>query len=110
MTSKLSTEKLAKLIWDYHHVNHELKKADMILCLCSLDTRVAERAAQLWLQEYGKYLVFSGGAGKLTKNLFEKPEADIFANIAKQLGVPKESILIENKSTNTGENVRFSYE
>ena len=36
------------------------------------------------------------------------PEADLFAEIAIQKGVPSEKILIENKSTNTGENILFT--
>lgn len=39
---------LAKKIWDYHHMNHKLEKADCILALGSMDTRVAEWAAQLF--------------------------------------------------------------
>lgn len=36
------------------------------------------------------------------------PEAELFAEEAMKKGVPGDCILIENKSTNTGENVRFS--
>ena len=50
----------------------------------------------------------SGGFGNFTKGTFEKPEADLFAEVAITKGVPKEHILIENRSTNTGENVLFS--
>ena len=35
---------LAKKLWDYHHTNHTLEKADCILALGSHDLRVAERA------------------------------------------------------------------
>ena len=35
---------LAKIIWDYHHMNDVLLKSDCIFVLCSMDTRVAERA------------------------------------------------------------------
>jgi uncharacterized SAM-binding protein YcdF (DUF218 family) len=73
-----------------------------------MDTRVAERAVELYKQGYGSYILFSGGSGKLTKDIFDKPEAEVFADVAIKLGVPKEVILIENKSTNTGENVIFS--
>jgi uncharacterized SAM-binding protein YcdF (DUF218 family) len=103
-------DKLAKVIWEYHHVNYQLKKAEAIFCLCSLDTRVAERAAELWLQGWGDYLVFSGAVGKLTKEKFDKSEAEVFADIAIKRGVPKEKILLEDKSTNTGENIRFTYQ
>jgi uncharacterized SAM-binding protein YcdF (DUF218 family) len=40
--------------------------------------------------------------------LWREPEADQFAEIAIEMGVPSERILIENRSTNTGENVLFT--
>lgn len=96
---------LAKRLWDYHHVNHRLEKADCILVLGSHDTRVAERAAELYLQGWAPLLIFSGGLGRLTEGLWTESEADLFAKIAIEKGVPKEAILVENKSTNTGENI-----
>ena len=101
-------DKLAKVIWDYLHLNHQLKKADCIFVLGSNDTRVAKYAADLFLQGYAPYIIFSGGLGRLTKDIFQKPEADIFADIAVKRGVPPAKILIENKSTNTGENIEFT--
>lgn len=99
---------LARILWDYHHLHHELKKADCIFVLGSHDTRVADYAADLYLQGYAPYIVFSGGFGRLTTDIFKKPEAEIFADIAKNKGVPADKIIIENKSTNTGENVSFT--
>lgn len=99
---------LAKIIWDYHHVNHNLEKADCILVLGSHDRRVAERGVELFFQGYAPIIMFSGGLGNLTKNKWPKPEADIFAEIALKRGVPKEKIIVENKSSNTGENILFS--
>ncbi len=98
----------AQIIWDYHHMHHELKKADCIFVLGSHDTRVAEWAADLFLQGYAPYIVFSGGLGNFTRGVFKKPEAEIFADIAIQKGVPADKIIIENQSTNTGENVHFT--
>ena len=40
--------------------------------------------------------------------MWNEPEADQFARIARELGVPQQSILIENRSTNTGENILFT--
>ena len=48
------------------------------------------------------------GLGSLTKRLWSEPEADQFARVAISMGVPREAILVENQSTNTGENVRFT--
>ncbi|HSU49908.1 MAG TPA: YdcF family protein [Segetibacter sp.] len=96
---------LAQKVWDYHHVNNSLEKSDCILVLGSHDTRVADRAAQLFLDGWAPLLIFSGGLGRLTEDMWTETEADKFAKIAREMGVPSEAILIENKSTNTGENI-----
>lgn len=103
-----NTIALAQTLWDYHHMHHTLQKADCILTLGSHDTRVAERAAELYHQGWGPLLIFSGGLGRLTKNTWQETEAELFARIAVEKGVPQEAILIENKSTNTGENILFT--
>ncbi|HSH56108.1 MAG TPA: YdcF family protein [Candidatus Limnocylindrales bacterium] len=103
----------AKLVWEYHHMKHELKQCDAILVLCSIDERVGEYAADLFLKGFGKWLILSGGIGHahdLLKVGWEGSEAEHFAGIAVEKGVPSERILIENKSTNTGENIRFTYQ
>lgn len=101
----------AELIYNYLRTRMPLPtSADAVFCLCSLDVRVAHRAAQLHLDGYGRYLIFSGGCGKLTEHRFTKPEAEVFADIARAKGVPEEAIIIESRSTNTGENVRFTHE
>ena len=99
---------LAQKLWEYHHMHHVLKPSGCILVLGSHDKRVAERGAELYLQGYAPMLLFSGGLGRLTQELWCETEAELFAGIATQMGVPKEAILIENRSTNTGENILFS--
>ena len=98
----------ARLIWDYHLMHHEMKKSGCILVLGSHDTRVAERGAQLFLDGWAPILVMSGGLGRLTKNSWTEAEADCFARIARNMGVPAEAMLVENRSTNTGENILFT--
>ncbi|HSP34967.1 MAG TPA: YdcF family protein [Thermoanaerobaculia bacterium] len=89
-------------------MHHELRKSDVILVLCSHDRVVAERGAQLWLDGWAPLLIFSGGLGSITKKLWSEPEADQFARIAMEMGVRPDAIVIENRSTNTGENVAFT--
>lgn len=109
MTKKEALE----VIWDYMHLNHELQKADAIFVLGNRDTRVGEYAAQLWLDGWAPYLICAG-SGDIHNN---KPgrekfagttEAEVFAQIATEMGVPEESILVENKSQNTGQNYEFA--
>ncbi|KAI2462739.1 DUF218 domain-containing protein [Annulohypoxylon bovei var. microspora] len=99
-----------EILYNYHQLHMSLDKdVDAVFCLCSLDPRVAERAAQLFLDGYGSYLIFAGGVGRLTKGRYDKLEAEVFADIALGMGVPKDRLLVEPLSTNTGENVRFTY-
>ena len=104
----LHIDQLAQAIWNYHHLHHPLQPSDLILALGSNDTRVADYAADLYLQGFAPLLMFSGNVGALTKDHFTKPEAEVFADIARQKGVPDEAILLEPESTNTGENIDFS--
>jgi len=99
---------LAETIWNYHLMRHQIAKADAILVLCSHDERVAERGAQLFLEGWAPLIIFSGGLGAITKRLWDEPEAERFARVAISLGVPREKILVETNSTNTGENVQFT--
>ena len=98
----------ARTVWDYHHVGHALAAADCIVVLGSHDTRVAERGADVFLAGWAPLIVFTGALGSLTSELWDRPEAEIFADVAAARGVPRARILIEPRATNTGENVRFT--
>lgn len=98
----------AKILWEFMQLNVPVKKSDCILALGSHDLRVAERAAELYLQGYAPFLVLSGGLGRLTDTLWEEPEAVKFAQIAIKMGVPEDKIITESRSTNTGENIRLT--
>src|SRR6478735_4743493 len=92
---------LAQQLWDYHHMNHQLVKSDCILALGSHDLRVADRTAELYLEGWAPLVIMSGGLGNFTQDMWTESEADQFASIAIQKGVPAEAILVENKSSNT---------
>jgi uncharacterized SAM-binding protein YcdF (DUF218 family) len=101
---------LAQQLWDYHHMQHVPEQSDCIFVLGSHDLRVANRGAELYLQGWAPLLIFSGGLGNVTKGIWTETEADQFAAIAIKMGVPASAILIENRSTNTGENISFTGE
>ncbi|KAK7985146.1 hypothetical protein PG988_002768 [Apiospora saccharicola] len=111
VSSSSSIEADAETVFEYHKMAMPLQRpVDAVFCLCSLDVRVARRAAELFLEGYGDRLIFSGGVGVLTQGRFAKPEAEVFADIALEMGVPAEKLVVENRSTNTGENVRFVWD
>jgi uncharacterized SAM-binding protein YcdF (DUF218 family) len=99
---------LARTLWDYHHVNHVLEPSDCIIVLGSHDTRVAERGAELFRAGWAPLLVFSGNLGSLTNTMWDRPEAEVFADVAASREVPRERMLLETRSTNTAENVDFT--
>lgn len=102
-----------KIVWDYMHLHHYLKKADVIFVLGSSDTRVALYAAQLYLDGWAPIMLFAG-SGTVHNHLPERQkfigttEAEVFADIARKKGVPEEAVLIENQSQNTGDNYQFA--
>jgi uncharacterized SAM-binding protein YcdF (DUF218 family) len=69
---------------------------------------VPERASELYLEGFAPLMIMSGGLGNFTQGLWTEKEADKFAAVAIEKGVPPEAILIENNSTNTGENIVFT--
>lgn len=106
---KIEDDILAQKIWDYHRINHDLKPADCILGLGSYDLRVAERCADLYEEKYAPFILFTGGLGNWTKELWDKPEAEIFkSHIMEHKKVPDTAIITESESTNIGENITFS--
>jgi len=102
--------KLAEIIWEYMLMHSILEKSELILVLGNNDIRVAQHAAKLWLDGYANYILFSGDLGNLTEGKWTRPEYEVFREVALSMGVPYERILVEKCATNTGENVRFSYQ
>ena len=97
---------LAKKVWDYMHLNHQLEKADCLLVFGSSDMLPAHRACDLFFEGYAPVIVFSGKYG--SKSILQIPEAELYAEIAVKRGVPKEVVFIEDQSTSIGENIMFS--
>ncbi|MCT8335889.1 YdcF family protein [Leptospira sp. 85282-16] len=98
----------AQTIWDFLSIQDPIQKSNLIFVLCSHDLRVAEYAVELYNRGFANYILFSGGLNFFTKNIFPLSEAQSFANLAIENGIPKEFLIIEDKSTNTGENIQFS--
>ncbi len=107
---ELTTDELVEQLWAYMLMHHQLRPCELILALGSNDLRVAEHAADLYLQGLAPKLMFSGNVGILTRGRFVKSEAETFADAAIAKGVPRDAILLEPQSTNTGENIQFSRE
>ena len=97
-----------QILWDYLCLHRKPERASCILGFGSFDENVARRSAQLYLQGYAPRIIFTGGLGRCTSGRFTITEAERFANLAMELGVPRKDILLEDKSTNTKENIAFT--
>lgn len=97
-----------QILWDYLSLHLEPRKADVIVGFGCYDDNIPRRAAELYHQGYAPKVLFTGGLGRNTTGLFTEAEAQRFAAIARELGVPEGDILIEDKSANTKENIHFT--
>ena len=98
----------AEILWDYHRIEQELVRSDIIIGLGSYDTRVASHCAELLEDDWAPLVIFTGAEGNFTRGKWEKSEAETFADVAIAAGTDPEKILIEPTATNTGENFRFT--
>ena len=98
------------IIWDYMQLHMQLEKADCIVGFGNFNDNIARRAAQLYFQGYAPKVLFTGGLGRNTQGILPEAEALRFARTAMECGVPESDIIIEDKSTNTAENILFTKE
>ena len=99
-----------QVIWDYLGMHQKPRKADCIVGFGNFNTNIARRAADLYHQGYAPKILFTGGLGRNTEGLLPEPEAVRFAKVAMECGVPECDIILEDKSTNTKENIDFMRE
>lgn len=102
------TKELLKIVWDYMVIETPIEKSDLIIGCGCLNLKIPVRCSELIKQGFADKVIFAGGLGKLTQNEFKKSEAEIFKQIAIENGINKNDILVENKSTNTGDNFKFT--
>ena len=99
-----------QIIWDYLCLHEEPKKADVIVGFGNFNTDIAARAAELYIKGYAPKILFTGGLGRNTEGLLPESEALRFARTAIACGVPERDIILEDRSTNTKENIEFTRE
>lgn len=106
----MQVEHLGRVLWDYLRIGRPLEQREAIVVFGGHDLRVADWAAQLWLDGWAPRLVLSGGFGYYTGKIWSEPEAHKFRRIALEKGVAANAILIEDRSRNSGENVTSTRE
>ena len=105
----IQTREDLQILWNYMRLDMVVEPADCILGFGCINDHIALRCAQLYRDGYAPKVLFSGGLGRNTLGRWNCSEAERFAAIAMEHGVPEEDILLENKSTNSAENILFSH-
>ena len=100
--------KNVEILWNFMHMNQAPETADVIVGFGCYDEDIPRRCAELFHAGFAPFVCFSGGLGRNTDKLWTKSEAERFAAIAMAEGVPAERIILENKSTNSAENLLFT--
>ncbi len=95
-------------LWRFQARSDPWRPVDAIVCLGSYDLRVAAYAADLAIVCPASRLLVTGSYGNWTRGVFDAPEAEVFARVMQERGVPADRILIEPNATNVGENIAFS--
>ena len=97
-----------QILWNFMHMGQQPERADVIVGFGCYDEDIPKRCAELFRRGFAPYVCFSGGLGRNTSGIWSKSEAERFAAIAMAEGVPENRIILENKSTNSAENLLFT--
>ena len=98
----------ARLLWDYHQLDHDLHPCSAAIGLGTYDIGVAQVGADLHRRGMFPVIVFSGRYGLFSETRLASSEAEWFRDEALRSGMPPEAILVEPEATNTGDNIRLS--
>jgi uncharacterized SAM-binding protein YcdF (DUF218 family) len=100
---------LSKALFEYLYLREEPSDADAIMGFGHFDAKIPLHCGKLYSGGYAGFIIFSGGVGAGNAGL-KKPEAREFLDkLSLQFPeIPSEKVAIEDRSTNTGENIRFT--
>ena len=92
------TKKHLLVLWNYMNLGMEPRVSDCIVGFGCYNEDIPVRCAELYHQGFAPKILFTGGLGRNTAEMWTRSEAERFADIAMAAGVPAEDIIIENKS------------
>lgn len=90
-----------RVLWDYLVPVDQPTVSDVIFCFGSRDHTVPARAAELFVLGVAPWVLVSGGVSFDGR----RSESEAFADDLCSFGVPRDRIIVEGASTNTGQNV-----
>ena len=93
-------------VWAYLALEHPPEPADVIFVFGSQDLAIPRRAAELYRHGFAPLVLVSGHYGRMTRDVFDKPEALVFKDCLIEQGVPPSAVVTETAAANTVDNVR----
>lgn len=106
-TQKLILE-CARLLYSYLQLTQCIDNPDALIVLGCDDLSVAEFGASLTQTRCVDCIVFSGNAGRNTEGCYSESEASTFYKHSRGLISSNTRVFLEERATNTGENIKFS--
>lgn len=94
-------------IIDFLSLRDTPEKSDVIFVFGSTKEYVAKHTASLFLKGFAELILVSGHMSTRSERLFQKTEAQFMKEKIINFGVPPDSIITEEKATNTLENIIF---
>ena len=108
-----TTQDSARRVFAYLAATDALPLAacDAVLGFGVFDLKLPRFCGELYVSGHARRIIFTGGVGAGSANLGQ-PEADAWYAELLQAHpkIPRDHIILENRSTNTGENVRYTTE
>ncbi|MBS3770995.1 MAG: YdcF family protein [Bacteroidales bacterium] len=108
MNQENITQDEACKVFDYLYLRDDNQRVDAVLGFGHFDMKIPHTCGKLYQEGYAPKIIFTGGVGAGTADL-KKKEAQVFRDelYAHFPDIPEEDLLIEDQSTNTGENIYF---
>ena len=100
-------EAALQVLWEYLLVARPPVPSDVIFVFGSQDLAMPDRAAELYRGGHAPVVLATGGFGRMTRGVFDRPEALVFRDRLLAAGVPETAIVTETEAGNTLENVRL---
>lgn len=100
----MKIENCLKLVWNYLIIKEKLEPAQAIFVFGRDDFKIPAKALEIYKRGLSPRLILLGGRGRLSGKL-KIAESEAFRDFLIKKGMSKKVLYIENRSTNTGENL-----
>lgn len=94
-------------VWEFLCPKKPITPADWIFVFGGINVYLAPKAVSLFRQTIAPRILITGGAGSLTREHYNDPEALVLQRVISSYGVDDRFIITEVEASNSGQNVTF---